>query len=83
MDEIGKGRIAAMRECAMANYDIASEHVTQIEQMRFAATNLIEGAQHQRQIAVMKQEIIEQERRSNLYTSIGYWVVILGLAVAL
>ena len=26
LDDIGKGRIEAMRECAMANYDIASEH---------------------------------------------------------
>lgn len=83
LDEIGKGRIDAMRECAMANYDIASEHIVQIESMRDAAGNLIDAGQHQRRIAEMKQQMLDDERRHNFFSTIGYWIAIIGLVVAL
>lgn len=83
MDDIGKGRITAMRECAMANYDIASEHITQIEEMREAAVNLIDAGQHQRRIAEMKQEMLDDERKRNFFEKIGLYVVILAMGISL
>ncbi len=83
LDEIGKGRIAAMRECAMANYDIASEHVTQIEQMRLATHDLIDAGQHQRRIAEMKQEMLDDERRHNFWNNLGLYVVIIALGFSI
>lgn len=83
LDDIGKGRIEAMRECAMANYDIASEHIIQIEEMREAAINLIDAGQHQRRIAEMKQEMLEDERKRNFFEKIGLYAVIIGLGLAL
>lgn len=82
MDAIGKGRIAAMRECAMANYDIASEHVIQIKEMRIATGHLVEAGQAQRRIAEMKQQMLDDERRHHFWQSLGYWVLIAG-AIAL
>ena len=82
-DEIGKGRIAALSACAQANYDIAAEHVAQIEDMRRAAQNLLDGAQHQRRIADMKQEMLQEERRHHFYEKIGLYAVIIGLGLSL
>lgn len=82
-DDIGKGRIQAMRECAVANYDIASEHVIQIQHMRESVGHLTEAGQAQYRIAQMKQEMLEDERRHNFWTSIGYWFVIIGMGIAL
>ena len=83
MDEVGKGRVDAMRECAMANYDIASEHVVQIESMRDAVGNLIEAGQHQRRIAEMKQEMLDDERKSSLYQRLGLYGIIIAMGLAL
>jgi len=66
----------------MANYDIASEHIVQIESMRDATQDLVEAGQHQRRIAEMKQEMLDDERRHHFWQSLGYWVLIAG-AVAL
>jgi len=82
-DDIGKGRIQAMRDCADANYDIASEHVIQIEHMRDSVQNLTDAGQAQYNIAQMKQEMLDDERKHNFYTSIAYWVVIIALGAAL
>ena len=82
LDDIGKGRIEAMRECAMANYDIASEHVTQIKKMRLATHDLIEAGQAQRRICDMKQEMLDEERRNHLISTIG-WAAIALAGIAL
>lgn len=71
-----------MRDCAAANHDIAAEHAAQIESMRRAAQNLLEGAQHQRRIAEMRLEMLEDERRHHFWQSLGYWVVIGALGAA-
>jgi len=83
LDDIGRGRIEAMRECAMANYDIASEHVIQIKQMRDATRDLVDAGQHQRRIAEMKQEMLDDERKSNFFEKIGLYAVILAMGIAL
>jgi len=83
LDEIGRGRIDAMRECAMANYDIASEHIVQIESMRDATRDLVDAGKHQRRIAEMKQEMLDDERKSNFFEKIGLYAVILAMGLAL
>jgi len=83
LDEIGQGRIDAMRECAMANYDIANEHIVQIESMRIATQDLVEAGKHQRRIAEMKQEMLDDERTSNFFEKIGLYALILGMGLAL
>lgn len=82
-DEVGKGRIAAMRECAGANYDIANEHIAQIEEMREAVTNLVEAGSHQRAIADMRAEMLHEERKHHFYEKIGLYAVIIGLGLSL
>ncbi len=82
LDEIGKGRIDAMRVCAMANYDIASEHVTQIEEMRDATQNLVEAGQHQRRIAEMFKQMMEEGRRTHFWQRLG-WLLLFGGSLAL
>jgi hypothetical protein len=72
-----------MRDCAEANYAIASEHVTQIDNMRESVQHLADAGQAQYRIAQMKQEMLDDERKHNFYTSIGYWVVIIALGAAL
>ena len=82
LDEIGKGRIEAMRTCAMANYDIASEHITQIKQMRLAAQDLVNAGKAQRRITDMHKQMLEEERRSHLISTIG-WAAIAIAGIAL
>ena len=82
-DEIGQGRIQAMRDCAEANYAIASEHVIQIENMRQSVQHLTDAGQAQYRISQMRQEMLEDERRHNAWSSIGYWVVIIAMGVSL
>lgn len=67
----------------MANYDIANEHITQIEEMRDAAENLIDAGQHQRHIAEMKQEMLDDERKRNFFEKIGLYALIIGMGLAL
>jgi len=83
LDDIGKGRILAMRECAMANYDITIEHITQIEEMRDAAESLIVAGKHQRRIAEMKQEMLDDERKRNFFEKIGLYALILVMGISL
>jgi len=82
LDDIGKGRIEAMHECAMANYDIASEHVTQIKKLRLATRDLIEAGQAQRRISDMHKQMLEEERRSHLISTIG-WAALAVAGIAL
>ena len=73
--------LEAYRVCSEANEDIVSEHALQIHQLKLARKGLTEAGQAQRRIADMKQTMLNDERRHNLYMSVGYWVVILGLAL--
>jgi len=71
-----------MRVCAMANYDIASEHIVQIESMRDATQNLIEAGQHQRRIAEMFKQMLKEEERTHFWQKIG-WLFLFGGSLAL
>lgn len=75
--------LEAYRVCSEANEAIASEHVQQIGQLKLARKGLTEAGQAQRHIADMKQEMLDDERKHNFVTSIGYWIVIIGMGAAL
>lgn len=76
-------KLEAYRVCSEANADIVTEHAAQIGQLKVARQSLVEAGQAQRNIATMKQEMLEDERKHHFWSSIGYWVVIAGMAVSL
>jgi len=69
------------RQCSEANEGIAGEHAMQIDQLKIARKGLTEAGQAQRNVAEMRQTMLNDERRHNLFMSLGYWVIILGLAL--
>lgn len=81
-DQAGVNDLEAYRVCAEANQANVAEHAAQIAQLKIARKGLTEAGQAQRNIANMKQEIIDEERRHHFFQSLGYWILIVG-AVAL
>lgn len=75
--------LEAYRVCSEANEGIASEHVLQIGQLKLARKGLTEAGRAQRNIADMREEMLRDERRHNLYQSIGLYAVIVGMGFAL
>jgi len=75
--------LEAYRTCSEANQGIATEHAAQIDQLKIARKSLIEAGQSQRRIADMRQEMLDDERRRNLYEKFGLYAVIIGMGFAL
>lgn len=75
--------LEAYRVCSEANAAIAQEHVSQIGQLKIARKGLVEAGQSQRAISDMKSEIIAEERKHHFWTSLGQWVLIIGLGASL
>ena len=71
------------RKCSEANEAIADEHAQQIGQLKLSRKGLTEAGRAQRNIADLRQTMLEDERRSHVYSSIGYWIAILGMGLAL
>ncbi len=74
--------LEAYRVCSEANAAIAAEHAKQIDQLKIARKALVDAGIAQRNIATMKQEMLDDERRHHFWQSLGYWALIIG-AVAL
>ena len=81
-DVSGVNALEAYRTCSEANEAIANEHAAQVDQLKIAREALTEAGQAQRNVALMRQEMLEEERRHHFWQSLGYWVLIIG-AVAL
>ena len=79
----GSNKLNSYRQCSEANEAIATEHAQQIYHLKIARKGLTEAGRAQQNIAAMKQEMLEDERKHNFFTKIGYWVVIIGMGVAL
>jgi len=79
----GANDLEAYRACSEANEAIAREHALQIGQLKTSRAHLVEAGQAQRNIADMRQEMLEDERRHNFFMTMGYWLVIIGLGSAL
>lgn len=82
-DTSGANDLEAYRVCSEANAGIADEHAAQIAELKTARKALVEAGQAQRNIATMKQEMLEDERQHHFWQSLGYWIMIGGLAAAL
>lgn len=82
-DEVGVNELEAYRICAEANEANVDEHALQIMQLKVARRALVDAGKAQRNIANMRAEMLEDERRHNFWQSIGYWVAILGMGLAL
>ena len=82
-DNAAANDLEAYRACSEANKGIAAEHAQQIDQLHIATRGLVEAGKAQRNIADMRAEMLSDERRHHFFSTIGYWVVILGLGVAL
>lgn len=82
-DMVGVNALEDYRSCAEANQSIVDLHAAQIGELKVARGALVSAGKHQRNIADMRLEMLEDERRHNFWTSLGYWVVIVGLGAAL
>lgn len=69
------------RVCSEANQQIAGEHVETIDQLQIANAGLIEAGKAQHNIAAMKQEMLEDERRHHAWQTVGFILMIIGAAV--
>ena len=82
-DQAGVNELEVYRVCAEANEANVDEHAAQIGELKISRKALVEAGQAQRNIATMRAEMLEDERKHNFWTSIGYWIVILGMGAAL
>ena len=82
-DKAGVNALEAYRVCSEANQANVDEHAAQILQLKIARQGLTEAGQAQWNIAEMRQQMLEDERRHHFWQNIGYWVVIGAMGVAL
>lgn len=82
-DQAGVNALETYRVCAEANQGNVDEHAAQIKQLKIARKGLTEAGQAQRNIADMRAEMLEDERKHHFWQSLGYWVVIGAMGVAL
>jgi len=82
-DNAGANDLEDYRKCSESNAAIARQHALQINQLKIARAEIVEAGQMQRNIAEMRSQQLDDERKHNAWMSIGYWVVIIGLGSAL
>lgn len=81
-DKAGFNDLNAYRQCSEANEGIAGEHSRQIDQLKISRKNLTQMGRAQRNIADMKQEMLDDERRSHLISNIVWaGLFIAGMAL--
>lgn len=80
-DEAGQNDLEAYRVCAEANGLIVDEHALQIGQLKRSRTALVDAGRAQRNIADMRQEMLEDERKHHFWQSLGLYAIIIGLAL--
>jgi len=82
-DNAAMNDLEAYRACSEANKGIAAEHAQQIDQLRIATRGLVEAGKAQRNIADMRQQMLEDERKRNFFEKIGLYIVVIALGVLL
>lgn len=82
-DKAGFNDLNDYRKCSEDNEAIATELAGEVDQLKISRKGLTEAGRAQENISAMKQEMLEDERKHNFYTSIGYWIVIIAMGVAL
>lgn len=83
LDASQASRIREYGIIARANTMMAQEYSTSINERKRANTALVEAGQAQRVQSEMRLQMLQDERRHNAWTSIGYWIIIIGLGTAL
>jgi hypothetical protein len=79
----GVRALEAYRVCSETNQQIGAAHAEQVDDLRRGTAALVDAGKHQRAIAEMRREMLEEERRHALWERVQYWVVILAMAAAL
>jgi len=82
-DKASLNDLNVYRQCSEANEGIAGEHAKQVDQLKIVRKNLTEAGRAQRNIADMKQEMLDDERKRNFLEKIGLYVVIVGMGISL
>lgn len=82
-DKAGFNDLNEYRKCSEDNEAIAAALAAEVDQLKISRKGLTEAGQAQENIAAMRLEMLEDERRHNLFTSVGYWIVIIALGAAL
>ena len=82
-DKAGFNDLNEYRKCSEDNEAIAAELAAEVDQLKISRKGLTEAGQAQEDIAAMKQEMLDDERQHNFYTSIGYWILIIAMGAAL
>lgn len=82
-DQTGLNDLNAYRVCSEANEALVTEHALQIGQLKLARKGLTEAGRAQRNIADMRQTMLEDERKHNFFEKIGLYVLVIGLGVSL
>lgn len=82
-DQAAVNDLEAYRACTEDNAALVDLHADQIGQLKIARAALVDAGKAQRNIAVMRLEMLEDERRHNAWKSLGYWIAIIGMASAL
>lgn len=81
-NKAGTNNLEAYRQCAEANQAIVDLHAAQIGELEISRAALVEAGQSQRNIAQMRQEMLDDERQHHFWQSLGYWVMIIALGAA-
>lgn len=79
----GANDLNEYRKCSEDNEAIAAELAGEVDQLKISRKGLTEAGRAQENISAMKQEMLDDERRHNVYTSIGYWILIIAMGAAL
>ena len=75
-DVDGTRKLDLYRECAAVNQAVAVERTDEVNQHRIAEAALVDAGKHQRAIAEMRREMLEEERRARAWNNVTYWVLI-------
>ena len=82
-DEAGIRALEAQHEAAVANHAIATANAQALEAQSRAYNSLIEAGQYQQQIAEIRQELLDIERRNHFVDNWFYrGLIALGLIAA-
>lgn len=70
------------KECAEASITVALERTREVNQHRIAEAALIDAGKHQRRIAELRREMLDDERKARGWERLQYWFLlgILGAA---
>ena len=74
--------LEAYRLCNEDNAAIVTEHALQIGQLKISRKGLVEAGAGQRRITDMYKQMLEEERRSHLISTVG-WAAIAIAGIAL